>query len=142
MKEECAQGTIEGVGFEVTFGRSSDEGEEDLAREEPIVISLGQVRRILLRGRIDRINRLQDGTYEVVDYKTGGFWRDDWAGVFASGTRLQHALYRLAATNCCARPGTRRRRSGAPPTGFRRRAGGGIVSSSRTCRCVSAPRPT
>jgi RecB family exonuclease len=96
IREECAQRGIEGIGFEVTFGTSSDDT-ENLAREEPIVISLGQRKRILLRGRIDRINRLQDGTYEIVDYKTGGFWRDDWAGVFAGGTRLQHALYGLAA---------------------------------------------
>jgi hypothetical protein len=36
--------------------------------------------------------------FEIVDYKTGGFWREDWAGTFAGGTRLQHALYGLAAT--------------------------------------------
>ena len=33
----------------------------------------------------------------MVDYKTGGFWRDEWKGTFAGGTRLQHALYGLAA---------------------------------------------
>jgi hypothetical protein len=36
------------------------------------------------------------GAYEVVDYKTGGFWADKWRGTFAGGTRLQHALYGLA----------------------------------------------
>jgi RecB family exonuclease len=97
IAEECNRG-VEGVGFEVTFGAPSDEGAEALADERPIAITVGQGKRILLRGRIDRINRLPDGSYEVVDYKTGGFWRDDWAGVFAGGTRLQHALYGLAAT--------------------------------------------
>jgi RecB family exonuclease len=95
--EECTRG-VEGVGFEVTFGAPSDECAEALADERPIAIRIGKGKRILLRGRIDRINRLPDGSYEVVDYKTGGFWRDDWAGVFAGGTRLQHALYGLAAT--------------------------------------------
>ena len=33
----------------------------------------------------------------MLDYKTGGFWRDDWKGVFNGGRRLQHALYGLAA---------------------------------------------
>jgi CRISPR/Cas system-associated exonuclease Cas4 (RecB family) len=33
----------------------------------------------------------------VLDYKTGGFWLDDWKGVFKGGRRLQHALYGLAA---------------------------------------------
>ena len=36
-------------------------------------------------------------TFEVLDYKTGGYWRDNWKGVFAGGRRLQHALYGLAA---------------------------------------------
>jgi ATP-dependent helicase/nuclease subunit B len=96
MKEECAQRGIEGIGFEVTFG-TSDDDDEELGHEDPVVINLGRGKRIRLRGRIDRINRLQNGTYEIVDYKTGGFWRDDWTGVFAGGTRLQHALYGLAA---------------------------------------------
>ena len=33
----------------------------------------------------------------MIDYKTGGYWPDDWKGVFAGGTRLQHALYGVAA---------------------------------------------
>jgi ATP-dependent helicase/nuclease subunit B len=95
---ECADRGVEGVGFEVTFGARSDEPNEDLADERPVAIPVAGRRRILLRGRIDRINRLNDGSYEVVDYKTGVFWRDDWGGVFAAGTRLQHALYSAAAT--------------------------------------------
>jgi RecB family exonuclease len=50
-----------------------------------------------IAGRIDRINELGAATFEVLDYKTGGFWRDKWKGVFAGGSRLQHALYGLAA---------------------------------------------
>jgi ATP-dependent helicase/nuclease subunit B len=53
--------------------------------------------RLQVRGRIDRIDRLRQGTYEVVDYKTGYFAADAWAGVFDGGRRLQHALYGLAA---------------------------------------------
>ena len=34
--------------------------------------------------------------FEVLDYKTGGFWRDYYKGVFNRGRRLQHALYGLA----------------------------------------------
>jgi ATP-dependent helicase/nuclease subunit B len=48
-------------------------------------------------GRIDRIDRLADGTFEILDYKTGGYWPDKWKGTFAGGRRLQHALYGLAA---------------------------------------------
>ncbi len=54
-------------------------------------------KRVRLRGRIDRIDRLADGGYEVTDYKTGGFWRPSWTGWFGGGRQLQHALYALAA---------------------------------------------
>jgi ATP-dependent helicase/nuclease subunit B len=99
MAEECARRGAEGVAFEVNFGSSyNDEGADHLGGPDPLAIRLGAGKRILLRGRIDRINQLEDGSYEVIDYKTGGFWRTDWTGVFAGGTRLQHALYGLAAS--------------------------------------------
>jgi ATP-dependent helicase/nuclease subunit B len=85
------------VGFEVAFGFPLDEETEPLAREEPVAIDLGGKRRVVLHGRIDRINRVRPGEYEVIDYKTGGYWPDDWKGEFAGGTRLQHALYGVAA---------------------------------------------
>ena len=70
---------------------------EPLSNVEPVAIELRPGRHIRLRGRIDRINRLEDGSFEIVDYKTGKFWRDSWKGVFVQGTRLQHALYSIAA---------------------------------------------
>jgi ATP-dependent helicase/nuclease subunit B len=94
------------VGFEVTFGLPVDAADEEpLASTEPLVVDLGHGRRLRVRGRIDRINRVGPGKYEVVDYKTGGFWPDDWKGVFAGGTRLQHALYGRAAARILSKPG-------------------------------------
>jgi ATP-dependent helicase/nuclease subunit B len=84
------------VGFEVAFGTGGGDG-EPLARAEPIPIDLGPGLRFRLRGRIDRIDRLTTGDYEAVDYKTGGYWPAAWAGRFAGGRVLQHALYALAA---------------------------------------------
>jgi ATP-dependent helicase/nuclease subunit B len=84
------------VGFEVTFGSEPDDA-EPLARAEPVTADLGPGLRFRLRGRIDRIDRLADGAYEVTDYKTGGCWPSDRAGWFAGGRKLQHALYALAA---------------------------------------------
>ena len=86
------------VGFEVAFGIPLDEAEgEPLASSAPHVLDLGDTRRLVLHGWIDRINRLAPGEYEVVDYKTGGFWAPDWKGQFAGGTRLQHGIYGVAA---------------------------------------------
>jgi len=84
------------VGLEVSFGRDDPQG-EPLAQAEPVTVDLGGGVRFLLRGRIDRLDRLPDGTVEVVDYKTGRYRPDDWAGTFAGGRVLQHALYALAA---------------------------------------------
>ena len=50
-----------------------------------------------IAGRMDRIDKVGKATFEVIDYKTGGYWRDGWKGVFDGGRRLQHALYGLAA---------------------------------------------
>jgi ATP-dependent helicase/nuclease subunit B len=79
----------------VPFGGAT-EG-ESLGRREPVVIDLGAGLRFKLRGRVDRIDRLADGTYEVVDYKTGGpFLPGGLDATFAGGRQLQHALYALA----------------------------------------------
>ena len=90
------------VGLEVAFGRSYGEHDDDgepLAQSEPVEIDLGGGLKFRLTGRIDRIDQIGPSSFEVIDYKTGGYWADDWAtGVFAGGRRLQHALYGLAAT--------------------------------------------
>jgi ATP-dependent helicase/nuclease subunit B len=84
------------LGFEVGFGGPT-EG-EPLGRREPVVIDLGGGLRFKLRGRIDRLDKLADGTYEAVDYKTGGaFLPGGLDADFAGGRQLQHALYALAA---------------------------------------------
>jgi ATP-dependent helicase/DNAse subunit B len=85
------------VGLEVSFGRPLGDDEDPLARPEPIEIALGAGLTLRIAGRMDRINEVRPATFEVLDYKTGGFWRDKWKGVFAGGSRLQHALYGLAA---------------------------------------------
>jgi ATP-dependent helicase/nuclease subunit B len=83
------------IGFEVPFG-SPPEGEA-LGQRDPVTIDLGNGLRFRLRGRIDRIDRLADGTYEVVDYKTGrAFLPGGLNARFAGGRQLQHALYALA----------------------------------------------
>ena len=100
--EHASQGRSP-VALEVGFGLSvetTDDGAnvEPLARKEPLEISLGDA-SFRFRGRIDRIDRVGEHDFEVVDYKTGGYFRDDFRGVFRGGRLLQHALYGLAATD-------------------------------------------
>ena len=97
VEAEVENGATTAVGLEVPFGRPLDGDEEPLARSEPVTISLGNGMTLKIAGRIDRINEVGAATFEVLDYKTGSYWRDDWKGVFAGGRRLQHALYGLAA---------------------------------------------
>jgi ATP-dependent helicase/nuclease subunit B len=93
---EASDARRQAIGFEVAFG--GDPEGEPLARREPVTIDLGEGVRFPLRGRIDRIDRLPDGTYEIVDYKTGSaFLPGGLEATFAGGRQLQHALYALAA---------------------------------------------
>jgi ATP-dependent helicase/nuclease subunit B len=85
------------IGFEVSFGRPLEDEHESLAQAEPIEIDLGKGLTFRIAGRIDRIDKVGASSFEVLDYKTGGYWPKSWEGVFAGGRRLQHALYGLAA---------------------------------------------
>jgi ATP-dependent helicase/nuclease subunit B len=101
LQFEARRGTSEPIAFEVTFGIDTSAGEVDerepLAQREPIEVELGDGKSLALRGKIDRIDRLPDGTYEVIDYKTGGFYPDKYDGAFGGGGLLQHAVYGIAA---------------------------------------------
>jgi ATP-dependent helicase/nuclease subunit B len=66
---------------------------------DPLRIDLGDGRSLHLRGRIDRIDRADDGAIVVADYKTGGTsrYRDLTADTpLADGTKLQLPIYGLA----------------------------------------------
>ena len=89
------------VALELGFGLPDDEGEE-LASPEPVKLELGHGTRLVLRGRIDRLDRVADGL-EVVDYKTG---RRPGGGVYRGGRQLQHALYALVAEQLAGHLGT------------------------------------
>jgi ATP-dependent helicase/nuclease subunit B len=87
----------EAVGLEVSFGRPLGDDEDPLARDEPVDVDLGGGLVFRIAGRIDRIDRAAAAEFDIIDYKTGGYWPADWQGVFNGGRRLQHALYGLAA---------------------------------------------
>jgi ATP-dependent helicase/nuclease subunit B len=82
--------------FEVSFGLSHGlaPGEPHLA--QPLEIDLGEGRSLRVSGRIDRIDRREDGTLVLRDYKTGKAPRDD-GGIFRGGKQLQIPFYVLAA---------------------------------------------
>ena len=81
FEAESAASTSTPIGFEVSFGRPLDDDEEEpLARAEPVEIDLGRGLTFRIAGRMDRIDQVGPSSFEVLDYKTGGFWRDSWTG--------------------------------------------------------------
>jgi len=113
LEGECEPSSSEPIGFEVSFGRPLGEQEEALARAEPVEIDLGGGLTFRIAGRIDRIDKVGPSDFQVLDYKTGGYWRDDWQGIFNKGRRLQHALYGLAVVELLRRKYTKPRVTGA-----------------------------
>lgn len=73
--------------------------EHDFGDDGACTISLPDGSRLPVRGRIDRIDRLEGGL-RVVDYKTGSNSPRRWDPevVFNGGRRLQHLVYARAAT--------------------------------------------
>jgi hypothetical protein len=97
LDAESGSSTSTAIALEVSFGRPLRDGSEQLARSESVEVDLGKGIKLRIAGRIDRIDKIGTDSFEVLDYKTGGYWRDGWRGTFSGGRRLQHALYGLAA---------------------------------------------
>jgi RecB family exonuclease len=79
------------VGCEVAFGGS----------DGAVTLELPDTSKLELRGRIDRVDQLADGTLRVVDYKTGKSKRFEPApklGPLHGGRMLQMPLYAAAAS--------------------------------------------
>ncbi len=81
--------------FEVGFGLDRAAGSAEPHDPDPVEIDLGDGRALRVSGRIDRIDRREDGLV-LRDYKTGRAPKDD-GGVFRGGKQLQIPFYVLAA---------------------------------------------
>jgi ATP-dependent helicase/nuclease subunit B len=82
--------------FELAFGM----GGETLAGQgikEPVGIPLGNGKSFRLRGRIDRVDKVDGHDYDIWDYKTGSTYGFPDNACFSKGKVLQHALYAIAA---------------------------------------------
>ncbi|MFC2165411.1 PD-(D/E)XK nuclease family protein [Acidobacteriota bacterium] len=95
MSEEVSMGEEGGV--------SEEEGE---GMKEPAEIPLTPDRTFKIRGRIDRIDRISENLYRIIDYKTGIVSSPyETLDYFGRGKILQHALYSLAAEQIIAKLG-------------------------------------
>jgi hypothetical protein len=81
--------------FEVGFGLGEGPGDGEPHDPDPIEIPLGDDRTLRVSGKIDRIDRRDDGLV-LRDYKTGRAPKDD-GRIFRGGRQLQIPFYILAA---------------------------------------------
>jgi RecB family exonuclease len=81
--------------FEVAFGLDRAAADGEPHDPDPVAIDLGDGRSLRVSGKIDRIDRREDGLV-LRDYKTGRAPKDD-GGVFRGGRQLQIPFYVLAA---------------------------------------------
>jgi len=103
--EHVRSGNIKAIDFELRFGRLRDSDKKhDLGRRTlpPVEVQLRDGQRVLIEGKIDRIDVLGDGSVKVIDYKSG-IERFDVREAKA-GWRLQLMLYLKAALQEHAHP--------------------------------------
>jgi hypothetical protein len=94
-REAAAAGRSTPAHFELSFGLGKEKDEGEPHDPEPLAIDLGDGRVLRVSGKIDRIDRREDGLV-LRDYKTGRAPKDD-GGVFRGGKQLQIPFYVLAA---------------------------------------------
>jgi ATP-dependent helicase/nuclease subunit B len=95
VREAAAAAKSTPAHFELSFGMGMAPDAGEPHDPDPLEIDLGDGRTLRVSGRIDRIDRREDGLV-LRDYKTGRAPRDD-GGVFRGGKQLQIPFYVLAA---------------------------------------------
>jgi ATP-dependent helicase/nuclease subunit B len=93
---------VEPVLFEASFGMKS---KESRSMEEPVEILISRGNSLRVRGKIDRVDRLEENRYRVIDYKTGSYAPFEDIVCFGRGRALQHVLYSVAAEKMLAKLG-------------------------------------
>ena len=86
---EARQENTQPIGFEVSFG-FGQQGE--LSTPEPVLLKLAKDIVLKMRGRIDRVDKVEDG-YAIWDYKSGSAHSYGEASLQRAGSYLQWALY-------------------------------------------------
>jgi len=102
VAEKKREREVEPVLFEVTFGLKKEYGE---GMEQPVKFEMNPAVYFYLRGKIDRIDRLEKNLYSVIDYKTGSYSIYENFECFGRGRILQHALYSVAAEQIIKKTG-------------------------------------
>lgn len=92
LAAESIQENVEAIGFEVSFGFGKKDG---LNCPDPVLLRLTDRVQILLRGYIDRVDRVEKN-FCIWDYKTGSASHYTEESLLGAGSYLQWALYAYA----------------------------------------------
>ena len=88
--------------FELAFG-TRDSEHEILGKVKAVELRFPDGSRISIQGKMDRVDILPDGTYLVIDYKTGSSRDYKKNNPFRYGQQIQHALYAIALESILAK---------------------------------------
>jgi len=102
-EEEKYKGEIPAY-LELAFGTRDNQNEE-LGRIKAVELSLPGGKSISFQGKIDRIDKLDEDTYRIIDYKTGTPYEFSRSKYFQNGKQIQHALYALSLKKILAKAG-------------------------------------
>ena len=91
--------------FEIGFGFDGAPPDPVLGDTGTVSIDLGRGVRVRVRGNIDRVDRAEDGSWEIWDYKTGSAFGYDPAKGMHGGRRIQPAFYSAAFEELLRRAG-------------------------------------
>jgi RecB family exonuclease len=99
LKEEeafCLRRNCRPVFLEAAIGMATAGLGSPLDTAEPVVISLPEDKRLRVRGRVDRVDRIGTGavqTFAIWDYKSGSAFKYTQADPFRQGRVIQPFLY-------------------------------------------------
>jgi len=91
--------------LEFAFGTRDNQNEELGKKIKAIELSLPGGKSISFQGKIDRIDKLDEDTYRIIDYKTGTPYEFSRSKYFQNGKQIQHALYALSLKKILAKAG-------------------------------------
>ena len=91
--------------LELAFGTRDNQNEELGKKIKAVKLSLPGGKSISFQGKIDRIDKLDENTYRIIDYKTGTPYGFSQSKYFQNGKQIQHALYALSLKKILAKAG-------------------------------------
>ena len=91
--------------LEFAFGTRDNQNEELGKKIKAVELYLPGGKSISFQGKIDRIDKLDEDTYRIIDYKTGTPYEFRRSKYFQNGRQIQHALYALSLKKILAKAG-------------------------------------